>query len=41
VEYRNVRTNSGVIAQVLLDVDRIREERGLTSNAVALETYAD
>jgi hypothetical protein len=37
VEYRNVRTNAGVIDSVLLEVDRIRAERGLSSNREALQ----
>jgi hypothetical protein len=37
VEYRNVTTNAGVIAAVLQEVDRIRAERGLPSNAEALQ----
>ena len=36
IEYRNVRTNAGVIEQVMHEVDRIRAERGLPSNAEAL-----
>jgi hypothetical protein len=36
VEYRNVTTNAGIIEAVLRDVDRIRAERGLPSNAEAL-----
>jgi hypothetical protein len=32
VEYRTVRTNGGVIEDVLSEVDRIRAERGLPSN---------
>jgi hypothetical protein len=37
VEYRNVRTNAEVIERVLIEVDRIRAERGLPSNREALE----
>ncbi len=37
VEYRNVTTNAAVIESVLRDVDRIRAERGLPSNAEALQ----
>jgi hypothetical protein len=37
VEYRNVTTNAGVIEAVLLEVDRIRAERGLPANADALQ----
>ena len=37
VEYRCVRTNAGVIDQVMREVDRIRTERGLPTNAEALE----
>jgi hypothetical protein len=36
IEYRNVRTNAEVIEEVLREVDRIRAERGLPSNAEAL-----
>lgn len=36
VEYRNVATNGQVIQAVLEEVDRIRRERGLPSNAEAL-----
>ncbi len=37
IEFRNVRTNAAVIDEVLREVDRIRMQRGLPSNAVALE----
>jgi len=37
VEYRNVDANSAVLDSVLHEVDRIRAERGLPSNAEALE----
>jgi len=37
VEYRNVCTNAGIIESVMHEVDRIRAERGLPSNADALE----
>jgi hypothetical protein len=37
IEYRNVSINGGVIDDVLLEVDRIRAEAGLPSNAEALE----
>jgi hypothetical protein len=37
VEYRNVRTNAGVLDEVLREVDRIRASRGLVSNAEALQ----
>jgi hypothetical protein len=37
VEYRNISTNAGVIDDVLREVDRIRAERGLPSNAEALQ----
>ncbi|HXG09921.1 MAG TPA: hypothetical protein VNK04_09045 [Gemmataceae bacterium] len=37
IEYRNVRINAGVIEEVMREVDRIRAERGLPPNAVALE----
>jgi hypothetical protein len=36
VEYRNVSINVGVIGDVMREVDRIRAERGLPSNAEAL-----
>jgi hypothetical protein len=36
VEYRNVTINAGVIDAVMREVDRIRAERGLPSNAEAL-----
>jgi hypothetical protein len=36
IEYRNVRTNAEVIEDVLREVDCIRAERGLPSNAEAL-----
>ncbi len=37
VEYRNVGTNAQVIERVMVEVDRIRAERGLPSNAEALQ----
>jgi hypothetical protein len=37
VEYRCVSINAGVIEAVLEEVDRIRAERGLTTNAEALK----
>lgn len=37
VEYRNLQANAGVLERVLQEVDRIRAERGLPSNAEALE----
>jgi hypothetical protein len=37
VEYRNVEANSAVLDSVVGEVDRIRAERGLPSNAEALE----
>src|SRR5437899_5003403 len=37
VEYRNVSTNAEVIERVMVEVDRIRTERGLPSNSEALE----
>lgn len=37
VEYVSVRTNAAVIDAVLHEVDRIRAERGLSSNAEALQ----
>jgi hypothetical protein len=36
VEYRNVGVNAGAIEAVLAEVDRLRAERGLPSNAEAL-----
>lgn len=36
VEYRNLKTNGEVLEQVLVEVDRIRAERGLPSNAEQL-----
>jgi len=40
VEYRCVSTNAGVIEAVLDEVDRIRAEQGLSSNADALREEA-
>jgi hypothetical protein len=37
VEYRNVHINAGVIDEVMREVDRIRAQRGMPSNAEALE----
>jgi len=37
VEYRNVSINAGIIDEVMRDVDRIRAEHGLESNAEAVE----
>jgi hypothetical protein len=37
VEYQTICTNSGVLDDVLREVDRIRAERGLPSNAEALQ----
>jgi hypothetical protein len=37
IEYRNIAQNVGVIERVLAEVDRIRTERGLPTNAEALE----
>jgi hypothetical protein len=37
VEYRNVTTNAGIIEDVMREVERMRAERGLPPNAVALE----
>jgi hypothetical protein len=37
IEYRNVSINGGVIDDVLKEVDRIRAEQGLPTNAEALE----
>jgi hypothetical protein len=36
VEYRNVHINAGVLDEVMREVDRIRAEHGLPSNAEAL-----
>lgn len=36
IEYRNVRINAGVLEAVLIEVDRIRLDRGLPPNAEAL-----
>jgi hypothetical protein len=36
IEYRSVSINAGVIDEVMREVDRIRAERGLPSNAEAL-----
>ena len=36
LEYRNVAENAGIIDAVLREVDRIRAERGLPPNEVAL-----
>jgi predicted ferric reductase len=37
LEYRNVSINAGVIDEVMREVDRIRAEHGLPSNAEAME----
>jgi hypothetical protein len=37
IEYRNVSINASVIDEVMREVDRIRAEHGLPSNAEALE----
>ena len=37
VEHRNVHVNGWIIEEVMREVDRIRAERGLPSNAEALE----
>ena len=37
IEFRNVSINAGVIDQVMREVDRIRAEHGLPSNAEAIE----
>jgi len=37
VEYRNVSINTGIIDAVMREVDRIRAEYGLPSNAEALQ----
>ena len=36
VELRNVRTNGGVLDEVMREVDRVRAEQGLPPNAEAL-----
>ena len=36
IEYRNLQTNAGIIVAVLEEVDRIRIQQGLSSNAEAL-----
>jgi hypothetical protein len=36
LEYRNVKTNAGIIEAVMAEVGRIREQRGLPSNEEAL-----
>ncbi len=38
IEYRCVQMNAKVISDVLDEVDRIRAERGLSTNAEALES---
>jgi hypothetical protein len=40
LEYRNVRTNARVLDEVLVEVDRVRAERGLPPNAEALAEEA-
>jgi hypothetical protein len=37
IEYRNVSINGGAIDEVMQEIDRIRSEHGLPSNAEALE----
>jgi hypothetical protein len=37
IEYRNVRANGRILDEVMREVDRIRAERGLPSNAEALQ----
>ena len=37
VEYRCVSVNAGVIDAILEEVDRIRAERGMSTNAEALK----
>lgn len=37
IEYRNVSTNAEIIDRVMVEVDRIRAERGLPSNQAALQ----
>lgn len=37
IEYRDLTINAGVLDEVLREVDRIRSERGLPSNAEALQ----
>jgi hypothetical protein len=39
IEYRNVRANGLIIEEVMREVDRIRRERGLPSNAEDLERH--
>jgi len=39
VEYRNVRANGVIIEGVMREVERIRQERGLSSNAEELERH--
>ena len=41
IELRNVTLNAGVIAGVMREVDRLRAERGLESNAEALANSKD
>ncbi len=41
IEYRCVAANAGVIRAVMVDVDRMRRERGLCSNDEALAEGAD
>jgi amino acid transporter len=40
IEYRNVRANGLIIEEVMREVDRIRRQRGLPSNAEELERHA-
>jgi hypothetical protein len=40
IEYRCLQTNVGVLDEVMREVDRLRAERGLASNAEALEQEA-
>jgi hypothetical protein len=37
IEHRNVSINAGIIDEVMREVDRIRTEHGLPSNAEAIE----
>ncbi len=41
IEYRKLRANVGVLDEVMQEVDRIRAERGLPSNAEALAQEAE
>jgi hypothetical protein len=41
IEYRNVAVNAGIIDEVMREVDRIRAEQGLPTNAEALRQEAE